>query len=59
MYIVNDEDFADFCRSQYGKLLIACEALGIYNDENFEDFVERNYQILYKDYINSMDRTIH
>ena len=29
------------------------------NDEEFEDFVERNYDTLYEDYINSIDKTIH
>ena len=59
MYIINDEDFADFCRVKYQQLLVACELVDIQNDEDFEDFVEKNYQNLYRDYINSMDRTIH
>ena len=59
MYIQYDEDFSKFCRVRFERIQVACDILGIINDEEFEDFVERNYDTLYEDYINSIDRTIH
>ena len=59
MYIQYDEDFNKYCRSRFDCIQTACDILGIVNDEKFEDFVERNYDILYEDYINSIDKTIH
>jgi len=59
MFIPYEEDFEYFCLQKYYRIQFACELLGITNDESFEDFVERNYDSLYKDYMNSMDRTIH
>jgi len=59
MYIVNEDDFNDFCRQIYQEVQVRWQLSGINNTENFEDFVEMYYQILYKEYIKRMDMTIH
>ena len=59
MYIVNNEDFDDFCRRLYGQVQNTYSEHGSFYTKSFEDFVEENYQTLYKEYINSMDKTIH
>jgi hypothetical protein len=59
MYIINEDDFDDFCRQVFQELQVRWELSGVHSIENFEDFVERYYPILYKEYIKRMDRTIH
>ena len=59
MFAKNDKDFEDYCWNRYKRIQTACDLLGIINDETYEDFVERNLDILYEDYINSIDKTIH
>ena len=54
-----EEDFEQYCRMSYDKILVACEFLGIINDEDYESFKERCYSQLETDYINSIDKTIH
>lgn len=59
MFIVNDEDFLNFCREEYETVNRVLEALGIANDDNFEGYLARNYSRLESIYINEIDRTIH
>ena len=59
MYTQYDDDFNNYCMERYKRIQLACDVLGIVNDEQFEDFVQRNLDILYEDYLNSIDKTIH
>jgi hypothetical protein len=59
MFIVNDDDFLEFCRKEFESVNRVLDLLGLINDDNFEGYLARNYSRLENIYINEIDKTIH